>query len=319
MLALASTSIVAGSLGITRADALRSAAAGAVFSFSPSTATAASAAPSVGSSAAVLYDTRSGLFMEANPLKYLSAALAANEGAMPRVFFAGEEHTHKLHHTVQLEMIKAVAALDDAPTLIGLEMCWRQHQPALDAFVFGDEAQGGGDLEKLAQRTRWSVTWGYPIELYADVLAFARAERLRLCGLNTPYPVVQAVSKEGLDALRPELRQVTPPIPLDAIRFHLDSFCPDLRQLLPRVDLTNLEHRRRFAEAMGGSLDADNALVPPVGEGAHGPMTAPELQRMCVERGDEGCAAPGLCSWPALWPLLVAALLREKRRWAPLA
>jgi len=176
---------------------------------------------------------------------------------MPRVFFAGEEHTHKLHHTVQLEMIKAVAALDDAPTLIGLEMCWRQHQPALDAFVFGDEAQGGGDLEKLAQRTRWSVTWGYPIELYADVLAFARAERLRLCGLNTPYPVVQAVSKEGLDALRPELRQ-----------------------LLPRVDLTNLEHRRRFAEAMGGSLDADNALVPPVGEGAHGPMTAPELQRM---------------------------------------
>ena len=30
-------------------------------------------------------------------------------------------------------------------TLIGLEMCWRQHQPALDAFVYGDEERGGAD------------------------------------------------------------------------------------------------------------------------------------------------------------------------------
>ena len=136
--------------------------------------------------------------------RYLSEALLAREDG-PRVFFAGEEHTHALHHQLQLELIRAVDALDDAPTLIGLEMCWRQHQPALDAFVFGETARGGGNLETLAKRTQWSTTWGYPIELYSDILSYAREKRLRLCGLNTPYPIVRAVGRVGLAGLQPEV------------------------------------------------------------------------------------------------------------------
>ena len=264
MLMLCSPPIVA----FTRAEALRgacsvaagSAAAAASSGFiKPQAAYAAEGmAGSRGISGAVVYDTKTGAFLPADPQRYLTAALkaASDDGDLPRVIFAGEEHTHKLHHALQLEVIKAVDALDDAPTLIGLEMCWRQHQPALDAFVFGDEARGGGDLEKLAKRTMWERTWGYPIELYAPVLSLARERGLRLCGLNAPYAIVQAVSRVGLDGVDPQLR----------------NFLPD-------VDLTNADHRRRFVEAIGGRVETDGTVVPPAGDGTHGALTVQEVQR----------------------------------------
>mmetsp|Transcript_41610 Transcript_41610/g.97360 ORF Transcript_41610/g.97360 Transcript_41610/m.97360 type:complete len:363 (-) Transcript_41610:288-1376(-) len=212
---------------------------------------------------ALLLDTRTGGFMPAEPTRYLEAALAAcGDGAQrPRVIFAGEEHTNALQHALQLELIKAVDALDSAPTLIGLEMCWRQHQPALDAFIFGDDARGGGNVEALARRTQWSQTWGYPIDLYTDVLLYARERRLRLCGLNTPYPVVRAVSRVGLQQLPQELRA-----------------------FLPNVDLDNREHKLRFVQAMGGTLALDGHARPPApgsaAEATHGPMDAEDLERM---------------------------------------
>ena len=74
--------------------------------------------------------------------------------AEPRVFFAGEEHTHPMHHKMQYELIKAVKELDDAPLAIGLEMFYRQHQPALDAFVFGD-----GDFDRVGLVGRREELW----------------------------------------------------------------------------------------------------------------------------------------------------------------
>ena len=71
------------------------------------------------------------------------------------MIFAAEDHLNPLHHVMQLEMIKAVDALDERPFAIGLEMFYRQHQPALDAFVFED-----GSFANLKRRTRWKSTWG---------------------------------------------------------------------------------------------------------------------------------------------------------------
>ena len=247
---------------VSRADALRygiSAAAAAV-ALLPSASHASSLSP-VGRDAALLYDTRSALFMPADPQRRLRTAL--DGGNVPRVFFAGEEHTHRLHHAMQLELIKAVDGLDGAPTLIGLEMCYRQQQPALDAFVFGSPERGGGDIDLLRRRTSWESTWGYPIELYAAILSYAREHRLRLCGLNAPYQVVQEVSRVGLSGLRPELRQ-----------------------MLPDVDLTNSDHRRRFAEAIGSVMPQIDRPLAAVAGGAvagdamHGPMDSGDFERM---------------------------------------
>ena len=174
----------------------------------------------------MLFDTRAKSFLPPNPRKHISAALrrsAVSSGsAEPRVFFAGEEHTHPMHHKMQYELIKAVKELDDAPLAIGLEMFYRQHQPALDAFVFGD-----GDFAKLKRRTQWASTWGYDLNYYSKILAYARRERIRLVGLNAPYRLVAMVANNGLGNLPSELQP-----------------------FLPEMDLKNEQHYKRFETAM---------------------------------------------------------------------
>lgn len=109
----------------------------------------------VGVRESVLYDARSRQSWRADRLRDADGAIAGS-----RVIFAGEEHSSAAHHSFQLDLVRFVDGLDDAPTVIGLEMCYRQQQPFLDAFVFGDAAAGGGSLALLAERTRWDETWG---------------------------------------------------------------------------------------------------------------------------------------------------------------
>ena len=173
---------------------------------------------------AVVYDTQSGSFLPADPENHLAVALgrrAANERP-PRVIFAGEEHTHPMHHALQLDIIKAAYALDDAPLAIGLEMFYRKvHQPALDEFVFGD-----GSFEALRRRTRWSTTWGYDLNYYSKIFAFARREKIRLIALNAPYRLISTVATYGYAGLPKELAPY-----------------------LPTMDLENADHYARFEEA----------------------------------------------------------------------
>jgi hypothetical protein len=195
----------------------------------------------------ILYDTRAGSFISPDPRAHILSALqrSAVDGVLPRVIFAGEEHTHPLHHAMQYELIKAVNEMDDQPLMIGLEMCWRQHQRALDAFVFGD-----GSFEKLAKRTAWKLTWGYDLNHYAKVLAYARKERIRVVGLNAPYQLVITVGQVGVHGLPRELAAY-----------------------LPEMDLSNEAHYRRFAERLaelGGAApgSSSGSSVPPVPTGA---------------------------------------------------
>lgn len=188
-------------------------------------------------SRAVLFDTQRGSFLPADPKAYLASALRrgrAEGAAPPRVIFAGEEHTNPTHHRYQLELIEAVNELDDAPLAIGLEMFYRQHQPALDEFVFVD-----GDFGKLKKRTHWSSTWGYNFNDYAKVLAYARRHRIRLVGLNVPYPLVAMVAQYGLDRVPVELRP-----------------------FLPEMDLGNAEHLERFEQSMASLEQARLAASP---------------------------------------------------------
>ena len=189
----------------------------------------------------ILYDTRAGSFISPDPRAHILSALqrSAVDGVLPRVIFAGEEHTHPLHHAMQYELIKAVNEIDDQPLMIGLEMCWRQHQRALDAFVFGD-----GSFEMLAKRTAWKRTWGYDLNNYAKVLAYARKERIRVVGLNAPYQLVATVGQVGVHGLPRELAA-----------------------FLPEMDLSNEAHYRRFAERLaelGGAAPGSSSSGSPV-------------------------------------------------------
>lgn len=165
--------------------------------------------------------------MSPEPRRYLGTALNTHSafGEPPRVLFAGEVHTNPMDHKMQFELIKATKELDEKPLAIGLEMCYRQQQPFLDEFIYGD-----GSLENLFARTKWNETWGYPLSNYAKIFSFARREKIRLLGLNCPRELVSLVGKHGIAGL-----------PAD--------FAP----YLPEMDLGNEKHYARFTEAIGAS------------------------------------------------------------------
>ena len=57
----------------------------------------------------MLFDTRVGSYLPAAPARYIQAAL--HRDGDPRVIFAGETHTHPLHHLMQYELVRAAIEL----------------------------------------------------------------------------------------------------------------------------------------------------------------------------------------------------------------
>ncbi|KAL1496286.1 hypothetical protein AB1Y20_016249 [Prymnesium parvum] len=188
---------------------------------------------------ALLYDTRAGSFLPADPRRLIATALqkrslqteavaaaaSADGGAAEaRVLFAAEARANPMHHAAQLEMIKAVHRLDERPLAIGMQMFWRQHQPALDQFVYGD-----GSFSQLLRATNWDTSWGYDFNQYAKILAYARKHQLQVVGLSPPTGLVRLVAARGLEAT-------------------IQTRVP-----LPEMDLTNREHFQRYVAGVAAA------------------------------------------------------------------
>lgn len=154
-----------------------------------------------------------------------------------RLVVVGETHTHRTHHRIQLDIIRALHDLSKAaassgggrrPVVVGLEQFHRQHTPHLDLYITGIIS-----LPRLLKLTDWPNTWGYPAALYTPLLSYCRAHRVRVVGLNAPGKLVAAVARGGLDSL-----------PASVVPY------------LPEMDLGNRAHFTRFAAkmaAMGGA------------------------------------------------------------------
>ena len=129
----------------------------------------------------------------------------------------------------------------------------------------------------LAKRTAWKRTWGYDLNNYAKVLAYARKERIRVVGLNAPYQLVATVGQVGVHGLPRELAA-----------------------FLPEMDLSNEAHYRRFAERLaerGGAAPGSGGSVggAPGGMSAGaaakgGPMEPPRISTSALRIGTS--AAP---------------------------
>lgn len=116
-----------------------------------------------------------------------------------------------------------------------MECFYRQHQSALDRYIFEHS-----NIGKLKEETNWQETWGYDLNMYAKIFNFASINGVRLVGLNVPYPVVQLTAQVGYDDL---------PV--------------KLRKLLPALDLNNRRHREQFITAIGADRDDATAHVSP--------------------------------------------------------
>lgn len=151
-----------------------------------------------------------------------------------RLLFVGESHTDIEFHDVQLRVIQELHKRG-RQVLVGLEMYPVAEQPWLDRWSSDNSLTEEGFLAQ----SHWYKNWGYHWNYYRDIFLFARANGIRMFGVNLPRAAVQTIRMKGFDALP-----------------------PDQRALLPeRVDLENAEHQRLF-KAFFGSEDSLHGNMP---------------------------------------------------------
>jgi uncharacterized iron-regulated protein len=148
-----------------------------------------------------IYDTRRRSY-----LPTVSAAALIEEELInhnQRVVVIGEIHSNPCHHRVEFDVVKAFfnsnkdkSVIGDRQTFtyaIGLECFYRQHQIALDRYVFEHM-----NFKTLKEETKWSESWGYDLNYYAKIFNFAAQNKIRLLGLNIPYAAAKLVGSIGL-------------------------------------------------------------------------------------------------------------------------
>lgn len=163
-----------------------------------------------------------------------------------RVVVIGEIHSNPCHHRVEFDVIKAFFDAEEQATsqsnvvnnvdiisnpasvntkgyAIGLECFYRQHQAALDRYIFVHQ-----NIKTLKEETDWDENWGYDLNYYAKIFNFASKRQVRLLGLNIPYPMARYVGAVGLDNVDPKLKA-----------------------MLPEVDVANVRHKKQFLQAIG--------------------------------------------------------------------
>jgi uncharacterized iron-regulated protein len=157
------------------------------------------------------------------------------------LLFVAESHTDAEFHKVQLRVLQELHRRG-RQVLVGLEMYPVPEQGWLDRW-HSDKALSE---EAFLAESHWYRNWGYHWNYYRDIFLFARANGIRMFGVNLPRTAVQTIRMKGFDALP-----------------------PDQRALLPeRIDLDSAEHQRLFRAFFG----AEDAL--------HGNMPEPMFQAM---------------------------------------
>jgi len=165
-----------------------------------------------------LYDTRRGSYLPSHPEKYILKSMKDRT-----VLVMGEVHSNSFDHLLEFRLLSTLTGFYGPKHIaVGLECFYRQHQKALDNFIFDH-----GNMGVLKQETNWKDTWGYDLSQYAKIFNYAYKNQIRLIGLNIPLQVVDYVASYGLNDIP-----------------------TSLKTLLPAVDLGNTRHRERFSGAM---------------------------------------------------------------------
>jgi len=108
-----------------------------------------------------------------------------------RVVYVGETHDSYRDHVLQLNLVRDLYQRDHH-LAIGMEMFNGTSQAALDRFVAGEV-----DERAFLKESHYFQTWGFDYRLYRDVLAFARAKKIPVLGLNLEKKTVSTVFKDG--------------------------------------------------------------------------------------------------------------------------
>ncbi|NJN62128.1 MAG: ChaN family lipoprotein [Coleofasciculaceae cyanobacterium RL_1_1] len=123
------------------------------------------------------------------------------------VIYLGEYHDRAYDHQAQLEIIRELQARNPKLT-IAMEMFQRPFQGAINAYLAGEI-----DETDLIDRTEYETRWGYPWELYAPILRFAREAGIPVIAANAPMELTRKVAAAGLAGLSGEDFRDVPPWP----------------------------------------------------------------------------------------------------------
>lgn len=121
-----------------------------------------------------------------------------DEASASRVVYVGEQHTHPVHHDIQLKVIQDLHRRD--PDLaVGMEMFPYTYQPVLDRWSAGALSESA-----FLKQTHWYANWKFDFDLYREILTYIREHRIRLVGLNIPFHIPGLIAVGGLSNLPPD-------------------------------------------------------------------------------------------------------------------
>jgi uncharacterized iron-regulated protein len=150
------------------------------------------------------------------------------------VLVLGETHGNPDHHTLQLEVLKALVEDGVRPT-VAFEIFDLDDQARIDEIVRGPSPRADALAEAVGMSARG---WDWPA--YRPLVRFALDEGLPIVAANLSRRDAMAVAREGLSALPRE----------DLVRLGLDRPLPEA--LRARME-------RRIVDAHCGHLPADRA------------------------------------------------------------
>lgn len=154
-----------------------------------------------------------------------------------RIVYVGETHTDIMHHTIQLEILKALH-LFHPDVIVGMEMFAQPYQEVLFRWVEGRLSE-----EDFLKKTHWYANWRFDFSLYQEQLLYIKEHAVPLVGLNIEFHIPSKIAAGGVDSLLPYQKAQVP----------------------DHIDLSNVEHREyvrgvfeKHAEHIAARYDFEN-------------------------------------------------------------
>ncbi len=135
--------------------------------------------------------------------KPMSFSAFIQQASKSRIVYVGELHTNHQDHEAQLKVLQGLHAVK--PVVLAMEMLPREKQPIVDRFSRGELNE-----QRFLKEVDWHTVWGYPFELYQNILLFAQSQKIPILALNAPPEIVRKVGREGFASLTMEERQRIP-------------------------------------------------------------------------------------------------------------
>lgn len=133
--------------------------------------------------------------------KTISLQTLVDDLSETKVIYLGETHNNIEDHRIQKEIIERLYQ-QNPHLIIAMEMFPRAAQSCLDLY-----SQRKINEPEFLKEADWNGVWGYPFQLYRELLSWARDKKLKMVGLNAPPAVVRKIARAGVSSLSPEDRE----------------------------------------------------------------------------------------------------------------